>query len=175
MTAFNDLHNFWMPLEEYRKIFRPEYLNYKMPLSADMYNDAGVEGTVKHIERKERINARKGVDGWKNKSYPETVKENVKILDDYLTLCEKNKVRPIMFLPPLSDVYKKHFNRKILDEFYYLIREAQKKHPSAAFLDGWKLQGFSDDDFMDIGHMNLQGAAKFSTMLNNAIESLEKG
>ena len=37
-----------------------------------------------------RVYARKRIDIWRpQKSYPETVKENVKILDDYLTLCEK--------------------------------------------------------------------------------------
>ena len=75
-----------------------------------------------------------------------------------------------MFFPPLTQGYMKHFNRQILDEFYYLVREAQKKHPSALFLDGWKNSPFTDLDFMDEIHMNLQGAAKFSTMLNNAIE-----
>ena len=176
LSAFNDLHNFWLPIEEYKKIFRSEYLNYKMPYDARGMNCvADVGNTLQHIERKIRINARKSVDLWKNKSYPETRKENIKIFDEYLTLCDKNNVRPIIFLPPLSDVYKKHFNRKIFEEFYYFIGEAQRKHRGAIFLDGWKLPGFSDDDFSDNGHLNIQGAAKFSTILNGVIENLEKG
>lgn len=177
LSAFNDLHNFWLPVEDYRKIFSPEYLNYKMPYDTAVKMDCigGLSNIVTHIDRKMRISARKSVDTWKNKYYAETVKENVKILDDYLTLCEKNNVRPVMFLPPLSDVYKKHFNKKIFDEFYYLVREAQKKHPTAVFFDGWLIKDISDEDFSDLGHLNIQGASKFSSILNNAIENLEKG
>ena len=43
----------------------------------------------------------------------------------------------------------------------------------AYFVDGWKLSGFSDDDFYDVSHMNIQGSAKFSAILNDFIEQLE--
>ena len=76
-----------------------------------------------------------------------------------------------MFTAPKTDCYKKYFYKKMLDEFYYLIGEAQRKHRGAIFLDGWKLPGFSDADFYDVGHLNINGAAKFSTILNNVIEN----
>ena len=176
--AFNDLHNFWMNINDYKKIFFQEYLNFQMPFDSIAIEDASGGSslrTIKYINRDNRISAREKFDIWKNKNFPETKKENIKILDDYLTLCEKNNVRAIMFLPPFTAGYIKYFSRQKLDEFYYLIREAQKKHPSAFFFDGWKLQGFSDMDFEDLDHLNLNGAAKFSAIFNNFIESLEKG
>ena len=122
---------------------------------------------------KERIDSRRLIDGWKDKNYPETVKENVQILDDYLALCEKNNVCPIMFLPPFTEGYKKYFSKQKLDEFYCLVRDAQKKHPSAKFLDGWKLPGFSDGYFHDAAHLNIAGAKRFSEIFSRIIEDFE--
>ena len=73
----------------------------------------------------------------------------------------------------VSEGYIKHFSKQKIDEFYYLVCEAQKKHLSTVFIDGWKIQVFSDEDFGDVDHLNFQGAAKFSTILNNIIENIE--
>lgn len=173
--AFNDLHNFFIPAEVYRKLFREEYLKNRLPTKAF--------GTGEIFKRKRplifmtpqlRLNSRKTIDAWSQKNYPETRAENVKILDDYLTLCEENNIRPIMFLPPVSEGYVKHFNIEKLDEFYYLIRLARQKHPSALFVDGWQLPGFTYEYFFDLEHLNPKGAAKFSTYLSNVIEGLER-
>lgn len=90
-----------------------------------------------------------------------------------MTLCEENNIRPIMFLPPMTEGYMKYFSRQKLDEFYYLVEQACRKHSSAIFIDGWRLQGFTDEDFLDVDHMNIRGAAKFSAFLNDFIESLK--
>lgn len=119
-----------------------------------------------------RLEARKIIDAWSKKYYPLTRDENVTVLDDYLTLCEANNIRPIMFLPPMTEGYMKYFSRQRLDEFYYLFGQACRKHPGAIFIDGWKLQGLTDSDFHDVDHLNLQGAIKFSTFLNDIIETL---
>ena len=176
LIAFNDLHNFAINAAECRKMFQEKFLNLRLKLDSFNVNDVfGTRSSLKMMNWSTRLIARNTVDAWTNKNYPETVKENVQILEDYLTLCEKNNVRPIMFLPPLSKAYVQYFSRQKLDEFHYLIREAQKKHSSALFLDGWKLENFSDKDFYDVGHLNLNGAAKFSAIFNDFIENLEKG
>ena len=173
--ALNDLHNFWLPAEKYKRIFREEFLNIRLPLENIDLNNIFYQksSSTKFVDINARINARKRIDVWQNKKFPDTVKENFQILDDYLTLCEKNNVRPIMFLPPLTEAYMRYFNRQILDEFYYLVSEIQKNHPKSVFFDGWKLEGFSDDYFVDVDHMNLNYAAKFSEILNGVIEQLE--
>ncbi len=172
--AMNDLHNFWMSEDKYRGLFSQEYLSFKIPLENFDPNNANLEKSPFHlISLQHRVDARDRIDVWKDKSFPETCKENIKILDDYLTLCEKNKVMAVMFLPPMTEGYVKHFSRQKLDEFHYLIREARKKHSTAVFFDGWKLEGFSDKDFYDVDHLNIQGAAKFSAIFNNVIEQLE--
>ena len=177
VVAFNDVHNFSISNEHYTRVFKKEFLNIKLPIEKLTLNYffPWIDKKIRYMDFKARLDTRKISTSWNDKNYPETVKENVQILDDYLTLCENNNVRPIMFLPPMTEGHKKYFSRQKLDEFYYLIRDAQKKHPSALFLDGWKIQGFGDSDFRDASHLNIQGATKFSTSFNNAIENLEKG
>lgn len=170
LIAFNDLHNFFVPVDFYKKFIRAEYLLMKLPLEPFDY---GAVPLNKKMDQQSRLNARNTIDGWADKNYPDTRDENIKILDDYLTLCGRNRIRPIMFLPPMTEGYIKHFNKQKLDEFHYLIGQACKKHPYAVFIDGWKLQGFTDRDFYDVFHLNIIGAAKFSTFLNSVIEKLD--
>lgn len=173
VIAFNDVHNFWLSIEKYKSLLNPEYLKFKLPLENEMDRITPLDTEVKYISLNGRLLSRERIDVWQNKSYPDTVKENVKILDDYLTLCEENNVRPIIFTAPMTYGYMKYFSKKKLDEFQYVIGNALKKHSTAVFFDGWKLQGVSDYDFFDVDHMNIQGAAKFSTILNDFIENLE--
>ena len=115
-----------------------------------------------------------GTNNWAKKYYPKTRAENLKILDDYLTLCEENDIRPIMFRVPVTEKYMKNFNPQLLEEFDTLVEQALAKHSKARFFDGWKLRDFTYDDFYDHEHLNIYGAAKFSTYLNNFIEQLDK-
>jgi len=122
-----------------------------------------------------RLSTSRGIPPWEKKYYPKTRDENIKILDDYLTFCEENNIRPVMFIVPVTEKFVTNFNKQLLEEFYVLVEQALNKHPGARFFDGWKLQDFSYADFYDHGHMNIYGAAKFSTYLNNFIEQLENG
>ncbi|MBR5914580.1 MAG: hypothetical protein IKZ58_09490 [Selenomonadaceae bacterium] len=176
LIAFNDLHNFTIPASECRKMFREKFLNSRLSLNSfDLNNIFLAKNKLQIMTAQERLRARDIIDRWNGRNYPVTRKENLKILDDYLNLCKSNKVRAVMFLPPLSKGYMKYLNREIVDEFHYLIRETRKKYPDIVFFDGWKLNGFLDEDFCDVSHLNLKGAAKFSAILNNVIENLEKG
>ena len=174
-AAFNDLHNFWMPIEHYKSLFRSEYLAIRLSLEPFNLNNVYFEKTSDVMNWNSHMVARDRVDVWVNRNYDKTRDENVKILDNYLRLCSDNNVRPIMFLITMTQGYMKHFKKKLLDEFYFIINEMVKKYPQAIFVDGWKFEGFNDKYFRDVDHLNIQGAAKFSTILNNVIENLEKG
>lgn len=196
LIGFNDLHNFFVPIAVYRKFFREEYLNKKIPLEPFDINDPfhvkkylgkvyrgenSEESTITDSSKvvqskfdgstaKEAPVRADGKGGRKN--FPATCRENIKILDDYLTLCEENNIRPIMFLAPMPQVYMENYFKPQIEEFRYIVAEACLKHPTACFVDGWKLNFITDNDFYDKGHMNLQGATKFSTYLNDFIETL---
>ena len=172
--TLKDLHNFWLPVEKYRSLFREEYLNIKMPIDDIEIDEVSVLGdySKQHIDFEKRVASRKRIDVWQDRNFPDTREENIKILDDYLTLCEENKIVPIMFLPPMTEGYKKYFSKQKLNEFYFLIRSALAKHQTAKFIDGWALQGLSDADFLDVDHLNYNGAIKFSRFLNGFIEKI---
>ena len=174
LIAFDDLHSFRVPVDVFKKFFNEKYLTAKVSTETmDLNNPFDAKFPMQSMKPQAQLDVRAKTGDWLERSYPATRDENVKILDDYLTLCEEHHIRPIMFLPPTTEGYKKHFSRQKLDEFHYLVEQAQKKHPSAIFLDGWKLKGLTNGDFYDYGHLNLQGAAKFSAFLNKFIESIE--
>ncbi len=173
VVSFKDVHNFWLPLEKYKNLFNANFLAYKLPLENFDINNVMLEKTpLRFMNFKSRLGARERSEVWDKKCYPDTLKEYVKIFDDYLALCQENNVRPIICTFPVSECYKKYFSKKIIAEFNHDIEEALKKYP-AVFLDAWKLKGFDDSDFYDVDHLNIKGAAKFSTILNNVIEQLE--
>lgn len=169
--AFNDIHNFFMPGDVYKKFLREEWLEERLPLSNFKVKRPYGGGSNKVMDQK-AIEAKSNT--WAKKFYPETRDENIKILDDYLTLCEENNIRPIMFRVIVSEKYMANFNKQLLEDFDILIEQACQKHSSARFFDGWKLDGFTYDDFFDHAHMNVHGAAKFSAYFNDFIEQLEK-
>ena len=172
--AFNDIHNFWLPVEKYRSLFREEYLNSHLPIDDIEMDSIMVIGdySKQFMKWENRVEERKRIDVWKDRNFPDTRAENLKILDDYLTLCEENNVVPIIFLPPMPEGYKKHFSRQKLDEYFSVIQHAISKHPTTKFFDGWQLQEITDADFLDIIHLNCQGAEKFAVALNDFIEKI---
>lgn len=174
LIALDDLHNFWMSKTGYASLFNKNFLSFQPPpteIDVNLRSPGNIP--VQLMGYKERLASRERIEVWTRKNYPETRAENVKILDDYLTLCEENNIRPVMFLPPMTEGFIKYFHKQKLEEFYYLVGQACKKHPSAVFIDGWKLQGLTDADFRDVDHVNIIGAAKFSTFLNSVIEQLD--
>lgn len=174
LIAFNDLHNFYVPAEIYRSFFREEYLRQKLSFNPfDTNNPYFEKGAMAHISRRERLNSRGKIDTWATRNFPDTRDEYIKILDDYLTLCESNNIRPIIVLMPATEGYIKYYNRQRLDEFHNIIRQACRKHPSAIFIDSWKLTGLTDKDFYDVYHLNIQGAARFCAYLNHVVEQIK--
>ena len=173
LIAFEDLHNFFVPVDVYKKFFNENYLITRLAFkNFDTNNPYFEKVPMTFINRKERLNFRGKIDTWAERNFPKTLAENVKILDDYLTLCEENNIRPIMFLMPATEGYIKHYNRQRIDEFHYCIQKNLRNHPNAVFIDGWNLQGLNESDFYDAYHLNIRGAAKFSAFLNDFIESL---
>ena len=173
--AFKDLHNFWLSPEVYKSLFNKNYLSLTPSTDNFDINNVNLEksSSLRFINQKVRLDARKKIDVWKNRNFPATRNENIKILEDYLSLCQSCNVRPIMFLPPMTEGVIKCFSKQKIDEFYFILREVQEKYP-AVFIDGRKLKGFDDSDFYDVDHLSIKGAAKFSAMLNNVIEQIEK-
>ena len=101
-----------MPIDTYKKFLREEWLNNRLPL--DLLNEKRpYSGELKKRMGQKDIEG--GTNTWKGKYYPETRDENIKILDDYLTLCETNNIRPIMFMVPVTEKYIANFDKRLLE------------------------------------------------------------
>lgn len=163
-----------MPLEEYKKIFREEYLTKQLTLDSINLNDPYASKKQGSYTKPKGLYVHEdSIDHtWCNRFFPKVMAENAKILDDYLTLCKANNIRPIIFLPPYCESYKAAYNRERLNEFYDLVEQACKKHSSALFIDSWKLNLVTDYDFYDKAHLNILGARKFSSYLSDFVEGL---
>lgn len=168
LIAFNDIHNFPIPIDVYKKFLREEWLTQKVSIKKVNINGIKSEKVMANPLKTDN-----GIRPWTGKYYPKTREENIKILDDYLTLCEENGIRPVMFMAPLTEKYIENFNPQLLEEFYALLEQARQKHSTAVFVDGYKWHGTTYADFYDHQHVNMHGAAKFSAYLNDFIEQLE--
>ena len=172
--AFKDLHNFFVPVDIYEKFFRKKYLMKRFLTAALDINVPYGVGTKLKRAMDNPTDSNAGIHTWDGKYYPKTRDENIKILDDYLTLCEENNIRPVIFTVPVTEKYTDTFNKPLLEEFYSIIEQACQKHPKARFIDCLNWNGVTYDDFHDHEHITVQGAAKFSAYLNDFIEQLDK-
>ena len=170
LIAFNDVHNFPIPLDVYRKFLLEEWLAQKP--SIQKVNINGLKSLKVMNDNTPLIFDI--LDAWNKKHYLSTRDENIKILDDYLTLCEENNIRPIMTMAPFTEKMANTFTDPLREEFYTLVEQALSKHPDARFIDCLKWDGVTYDDFFDHAHLNTYGAAKFSSYLNDFIEQLDK-
>ena len=174
-VALNDLHNFYLPPEQYKSLFNENFLAYKLPFEDFDINNVMLEKNPMHVmDFTAHLKEREIIEIWNTVYFPKTREENLKTFDDYLALCREKNVRPIICTSPVSECYKKYFSKKMISEFNHDINEFLKKYPEAVFLEGADMQGFDDSDFYEINHLNTKGAAKFSTILNGVIEKLEK-
>ena len=164
-----------MSAEEYGSLFSKEFLDggYVSSLPIDL-NNVYCGKARSRISVNFKLEIRKAAEAWKDKFYPKTVKENKKIMHDYLSLCEANNIKPILFLPPMLTDFIESYPKNRLDEFYTILREILSRHPTAAFMDTWKIKGLTYDDFADNGHVNVVGAAKFSYILNQFVMQFER-
>ncbi len=104
-----------------------------------------------------------------NKNYPETVRENIEILKEYLQLLKENNIKPIIIVCPVSKYYSKYFDKRLKSEFYENINYI-KKFYDFEVMDYFESDLFKDDDFYDVSHLNENGSRKFTKILNKQIK-----
>ncbi|WP_459478694.1 chemotaxis protein [Clostridium saccharoperbutylacetonicum] len=103
-----------------------------------------------------------------NKNYPETVVQNKQILKDYLKLLKNNNIRPIVVVCPAFKYYTQNFSKRIETEFHNIIKEIGEEY-DFQYLDYFRSEEFKDEDFLDVSHLNIKGAEKFTNILNKVI------
>lgn len=104
-----------------------------------------------------------------NKDYPETVKENTKLLKEYFEILKRNNIKPIVIVYPASNYYTSHFSKKIENEFKKIIKKLKEEY-NFQYIDYFRSNIFKDEEFRDVSHLNAKGAEKFTEILNEVIE-----
>lgn len=168
--TLHDMHNFPLSYDELTKIFQPGFLQ-KLDNDFKSYVD-NFKINENPILYYSALQSVKDIDHWNDSYYPDTLKENKQILEDYLKLLEKFQIQPILFLTPRVKEYWDRFNPKILQELFDYLNELYRRH-DFIFVNGRAMDGFDDNDFWDIRHLNLRGAKKFSAKINEIVMQLE--
>jgi hypothetical protein len=96
--------------------------------------------------------------------YLDSYKENINILNSFVSFCNKRKVKVYMMAFPSTRFYKK-----------YLLKDYKESYMSALnsidgdiqFIDFNDLDIFDDKDFVDMDHLDKSGAIKISEFINN--------
>ncbi|WML35481.1 hypothetical protein [Clostridium sp. OS1-26] len=104
-----------------------------------------------------------------NKDYPETVKENTKILQEYISLLKSKKITPIIVVCPTSRYYYEKFSPRIKEEFEKIINKIKEEFDVEVF-DYFDSNIFLKEDFYDVSHLNKNGTMKFTKLLNDKLE-----
>ena len=103
--------------------------------------------------------------------YAETRKENEVILNDMVEFLKENNIKTYFFVTPFTKEYLAHIDPGYSQDLYNTLDDLDF---SVEFLD-MNSYGhlFADSDFIDPDHLNLSGAHKATSLLNEFIEVAE--
>lgn len=172
--GLHDVHHCPMTCEAIEAIFNENFLRAdRLPIPTEFDLRTFPPDVWAQFTPLARMNVRKDAEKWSTKRYPETLAENERIFDDYLSLLERHGVQPIVAIFPSIDAYREFFPKQLLDELHYILRR-NGLGKRFLFLDMWNSdQMFGYDDFGDATHLNQVGNKKMSRFLNDYIMNLE--
>lgn len=101
--------------------------------------------------------------------YEHTLRENVQILDELLNMLQIKGIRPIIVVFPAAECYRKFFSEDFKRIFYDNISNMKYKY-NFELIDMFDSMEFSQDDFVDVDHLNRKGAAKATNIINNYLQ-----
>ncbi|MDU4476654.1 chemotaxis protein [Clostridium sp.] len=173
-NILQEKHNYKLPIdvEERLKICKHIYFkifntieNRKENYIYGIKNDITKSIKYDNIEILGKEQAKKDC----NKNYPNTVKENVEILEKYIKLLIQNNIKPIIVIPPVTKYYSKYFSERIKNEFFEILNKLKEKY-EFQFIDYFENLQFTVYDFEDVSHLNIHGGVKFTEILNKEIK-----
>lgn len=165
-----DTHNYDVSAENLSSIFNDCYYSAYESFSKDALKDdrKGCVAANRGISLEEYMGIRRGLRFWDEKAYPDTVAENMEIINKYLKMCINCGTRPTLVTFPLSSWYVNYFNKQKMDEMKYLVSDVSESY-GVNYFDYSKDGRFSDADFYDKEHLNMNGAKKISTILDREV------
>lgn len=197
--VFLDAHNFPFEMEKYknyyydikplknigplyRKLFDYDELvqdifkKIKLQLTdAHYFNYPRIKNIIsEYSEEENHINAQYRTDSH-NKffKYKETVKENVKLFEEFLNEIEEKDVQLIVYVPPVSSYYRKYIKKELINDYYEIMNPFIEKY-NFKFIDLFDSDLFTDEDFYDYDHLNDYGAEKLGEVIISIINDMKQ-
>lgn len=156
----NNLGNLFMLKNEVSKNFKIEAEKYISEYSIRNFQLKSVDDKIYEGKKVALINCKK--------NYPKTVQENKHILESYLKLLNENNIKAIICIFPVTRYYRNYFDIRLKEQFYYILNEICKSY-NFTILDFFSSNKFCEYDFRDSSHLNLNGANKFTKIINDLI------
>lgn len=98
------------------------------------------------------------------KCFPETVKQNLQILEDYIKLCLENGAKPIGVMLPFAPMMHDNYNQELLISFRLAMDQLKKIYPFQ-FVDLFDLR-LDYSHFYNMAHLNIKGSIVASSILS---------
>ena len=93
-------------------------------------------------------------------------------LEDFIKILQAKGITPILITLPTYRKYNEYLNKEYINENIKESERIAQKY-NIRYWDFLNSERFIKSDFYDVEHLNREGAAKFSRMLNDSINKIE--
>ena len=101
--------------------------------------------------------------------YHSTVKENIKLFDQFLKEMNDRGINLVLFVPPVTEYYRNFINQEIITYFYECMKPLKSKY-QFKLIDLFDSEEFENNDFYDYDHLNDYGAKKLAEILSKELD-----
>ena len=172
---FKDVHNYCITEKVFKEVFSEEFLNYKAECPKNFeWNNFRATGSRVSMNLPQILIGCKSEHHWRTRNFPKTFAENKQIFCNYIELCKKFNVLPIVTLFPTTWLHRESISKERIDELISILEEYQKIYKFHIVNKLNFDEEMSFKDFDNPVHMNINGAKKFSTYMNDYIMNLER-
>ena len=154
----------------------PEIIDFEVQNGVDIYKPA-IKGYVA-FEGRDTHNFNPEAYSESSSWYTDVIDESdekeeiVADLEDFVQILLANDVTPILITAPIYSEFSEYLNPSYIDENIETSTQIATKY-GIEYWDFLNSDHFAIDDFYDMEHLNRKGALKFSTMLNDSINTMK--
>ena len=131
---------------------------------ADLNFDGIKRNFYSEISAKAAIDFEAELNNLTKKFYPETIKENLQILKDYIKLCLANGAKPIGVVFPFAPAIRNNFSRELLNLFRAAINQLEESYDFKC-VDMFDFN-LGYDFFHDMTHLNWSGISLANALIS---------
>lgn len=125
----------------------------------------------KTFARKDVLNVLKEESSLSGKNYPNTVAENISIMEEYLDLLNYYKIKPVFCIMPFSKLLRTFYDSKKINEFRAIVDSFKEKY-NICIIDLWDFD-IENKYFYDVSHLNGDGAKIVSKFICKRLRQMK--